>query len=778
MNGKTIGAFLALALFSAQGAYVCDKAIDTVGVDGAVVVREFHPDSTGGLFERGEAPRLKMTLKGRAATQVKVVCDLTDIALRAERDVASFMFDVPDGERTFDLVLPAPKQFGHYTVTAHFTDGAGADLGYSQSAFIVPAPEPVRRDPFFELDANNGQERLYPAGRRLGFGSIGEKMLSPQLVMVAPEDRLEAYLRGLEKGHRTGRLAREDFEVYMHLGPALDTDSYHPDFADLRLSAHARLTNRLTRAQYIVTDADLEKLRRFYTRAAAALRDRVKVWYLQSEIDSNGRRRKMNGQWVHQLSGYSLVARNMALAIRAGNPNATIAPLGICCGDYFWSPQPFLYSRMILDAMRGEFDAVSLDAYTGNYDPTHGPLTIPEESLAKLLTDGAALSAEYGGRREVWVAERGLGVDRYSAFDSEIDRRALAETARAMIIARAVPGCRSYSIHSPSGRGGIYAERANGGRPKPMNDMNLWRTTNVDVSPTNQTCEHHTPRAFTMAAGTCARMLAFAEESRTFALGDRIEVRSFRVPGASGAPVARFAVWTSGGALTAEVTLPKDGTFTDLAGNDSPLVEGKASLAISRQPFFLTFPLDARAAVEGALKGLAVVAREDATAGRTVYAEKGGFTAAPFELDVVNNIFPRTALMPEHGFFPMKEEPTAKLRFAYEDKGLAAEVTFAGETTHEDCEIGILRNDEVSAYYGAKRPPVKLALLKTNDVRVFRGKVTWEELGAKPESGARFWFTVRLPCRPSGHVGTPPFALVNAEPDNRFSKCATELVLR
>jgi len=763
----------------AQAAYVCDKAIDTVGSDGVVVVREFYPDSCGGLFERGDAPRLKLTLKGTGSngSQIGYACDLTDISGNVVSNVLSGAFRVPQGETTFDLSLPAPERFGHYTVTLRLMDAGGRDLGYSQSAFVVPAPEPARRDPFFALDANNGQERLYPAGKRLCFGAIGERLLSPKIVIIAPEDRLERYLETLSRERRTGRLANGDFAVSLHVSPAFDEMSYHPDFADLRCSSHAMVTGRLAQANYPVTEADLAKIRRFYARAAALLRDRTNVWFLQAEIDSNGRRRKMSGQWVHQLSTYALVARNIALGVREGNPDATIAPLGICCGDYFWSPQPFLYSRMILDAMRGAFDAVSLDAYTGNYDPLHGALTIPEESLARLLTDGAALSAEYGGRKEVWIAERGLGVDRYSAFDSEIDRRAMDETARALIIARAIPECRVYSLHLPSSRGGIYEERKNGFRPKPLLDMCLWRTTNVDASPTNQAKEHHTPRAFALAASGCARMLAFAHAPRSFALGDRIEVRSFLVPDGKGEQ-SRLALWTTGGALTVEVVLPAAAQQTDLAGNEVSLAVGRRSIVLSRTPFFLTVPAACREATETALRELKVVARSEKGARPSAEASRGAFAAVPFALDVVNNIFPRTALMPEHGFFPMKEEPSARLRFAYDDQGLSAEVAFAGETTHEDCEILLLRDDEVSAYYGSLRTPIKLALLPAEDGKTFRGKTTWEELRAKPQSGQRFRFTVRLPCRPSGHIGKPPFALVNVEPNSRFDLCASELILK
>lgn len=768
-------------VFPSIAGYVCDKAIDTIGLDGPVTVREFYPDTdpTGGLFETNECPLLKLTVKGNGAVPVKVayVCDLTDIAGNTTRDVAEGALEILPGERTFDVVLPPQPHFGHFTVTLRMKDASGRDLGYSQTAFIVPAGEPVRRDPFFKLDANNGCEKIYPAGRRLGFGGLGVKIPSAQVICHASDDRLEAYLDNLRPDRRTGRLAIADYELSVHVSQSFDTPEYYPEFADLRLLAHEHVTNRLAQSAYIITDADLAKIRRFYRRAAQLLSDRVGVWYIQGEFDSNGRRRRMNGQWVHHLSTTALVSRNLAQAIRAGNPRATIAVLGICCGDYFLSPQPFLYSRMVLDSMRGEFDAVALDAYTGNYDVTHGALTPPEESLARLLADGAELSAEYGGRKEVWIAERGLGVDYYSAFDSQIDRRAMDETARALIIAKAVSECRDYSLHLPSSRSCIYAERANKLRPKPTLDMSLWRTTNIDVSPTNLPNEHHTPRAFLLAASGCARMLAFAHTPRTFGLGDCMEMRSFLVPFAGG-EVARIALWTTGGALVAEATLPVHGTLTDLAGNEQPLATGMTTFVVSRTPQFLTFAASAREAAEVAVRGFKVVSRENPKAARSVTASRGSFAGEPLALDVAGNIYPRTVLMPEHGFFPMKDEPSAALRFAYTEKGLEAEVVFAGETTHEDCEIQLLRGDEVSAYYGQLSRPVRMALAKTDSDKVFRGVVAWAELRSRPIPGQRFWFTARLPCRPTGHVGPAPFALVNREPRKVFLECATELILK
>ena len=770
---------VAVAVSSAQGAYVCDKTIDTIGMDGIVAVREFYPDSLGGLFEVGEAPRLKLTLRGNSTNvvQVNYSCDITDIYRNTLRDIASGTLNVQTGEVTHTISIPGQSRFGHYTVTMRISDVFAEDLGYAQSAFIVPRPEPIRRDPFFKADANNGQKRLYPACRRLGFGAIGVKILSPKDILLLSEDRIEGYLEGLAKVKRAGRFANEDFDLSVHVSPAFDTMSYYPGFGDVRDSSHAYVTNRLEQGLYPLTDADLAKIRRFYERASEQLRDCVKVWHLQSEIDSLGRRRRMSGQWIHHLSAYALASRNIAIGVRAGNPEAVIASLGICCGDYFWSPQPFLYSRMILDSMRGDFDAICLDAYTGNYDPTHGALTIPEESLARLLVDGANLSSEYGGRKEVWIGERGLGVDRYSAFDSEVDRRAMEETARAIIIAKAVPECRDYSLHMMSSRGGIYEERKNGWRPKPMLDMCLWRTTNIDASPTNQACEHHTPRAFALAASTCAGLLAFAGNPRSFSLGDHIEVRSFVVP-TGGVDIVRIAIWTTDSAIRAEIALPGDGLMTDLAGNDNSIVGGKMSFDVTRAPFFLTFDSSIRERAELAVRNLKVLARDGNSLGMKVEAEFGGFTAAPLELDVVNNIVPRTALMPEHGFFPMKEPPSAKIRFAYTSDGIDAEVTFSGETMHEDCEIQMLRNDEVSAYYGKMREPVRIVLSKTDRVNVFRGKTTWNELRSVPRSGQRFLLKVRLPCRPEGYVGKPPFALMNAEPSQRFDQGVVELLLR
>lgn len=621
---------------------------------GSVRVEAFWPAKTAGVLERGETAEMVLKVAGVGARRdVRAAIDLRPFGAPVARNVLDV--ELADGENRF--VLPAQAAYGHFTVIARLTAG-GAEAGFVQSAFAVVPPEPAKRDPYFMVDKNGVMDPLLDPMRRFGFGSVFMNTLGATGVIAADEAELERIVAGFRKGARTGLAAREDFRVMAAACP--------------RLEPHREFLARAEAGLPPLTADEVRKVRRHFARLSEALSDRVDAWIVQEEIDAprNGRS-GISTNYLHYLSAWGLLARNISDGLKAGDPKCRVGMLGIYCGDYYDSTPPFAISRRILWPLVGKFDFVALDAYSGNWNRMRNRYTPPEESFAKLLSDAADLSAEYGGCREVANVERCAGIDWRAAYDSEQAVDQADYTMRSMIIGRTVTNALCYCLHLTAYLAPAKAVRKDPTKEPPA-DLGIWRA----VMPADGTYRY-VPRPAAVAAATTVRLLSFTRDPRLVRREDGVHVATFAAPGGDDGK-ALAAVWTADAAFEGEIDLPSGVTRIDSAGNETECPAGRWRGRVSPTPFFLRAAASARPALEKALGACRVIRFDESAGPAPILVPKGALPKAPaFALTGPGDIFPSRAVMPEAGYFPAGTTvfPSAEAKFAWDEEGLSAEVT-------------------------------------------------------------------------------------------------------
>lgn len=782
---------LAVAAFAFSGAAV-EPDSRAERFSGGVQAMSFWPEKTAGVLDVGEPAAMALEVKGVGGRRdVAAAIDVRPFGGDIVKNVARIA--LKDGENR--LALPGRGEYGHFTVIARISEG-GRETGFAQSAFAVAPKEPARRDPFFMVDKNGVMYPLLDSMRRLGFGAVFLATPTARRVLeMSPEER-ERVVKGFEKGARTGVAADGNFRVMAAAGPNADGMKF--------------LFERAEAGEPPITSEELGIVRGHFRRISAALADRVDAWIVQEEFDSAMQARSnIATNYLGYLSSWGLLARNIVDGLKAGDPKCRIGMLGIYGGDYYRSNPPFEISRRMLWPLYGRFDFVALDAYSGNWNRMRSRYTPPEESFTRLLADGADLSAEYGGRREVANVERCAAVDYRAAYDSEQARDQLDHTIRSMILGRTVTNCLTYCLHLTAFVAPCRAYRENPAAEPPA-DLGIWRAV-----PHGKDGFRYVPRPAMLAAGTAARLLAFTKAPRACALHDGVHLVTFAEP-AGGAGMALAAVWTVGSPFEGEFELPSPATRIDAAGNESTLPAGKWHGRISSTPFFLRFPLEFRPKLEKAVEGFKVLAFDERSPLAPVRVQWGALPAEPsVAFAGPADIAPARAVMPEEGFFPVGAKfPSVEARFAWTKEEFLAEVKVKekehvqrreeGDPSGDDCVIFSFYDDrpvspahpvvashatEYTAVLGDKgsfgylwdldrklnrQACGKCEAKVEGKETTYRVSIPWQELlpGFVPGEGARLAFNLRCPCAPSREVWIPaPYALyLRKQPHSMFQR--------
>ena len=503
--------------------------------------------------------------------------------------------------------------------------------------------------------------------KRFSFGSSYSEVTSVKHALEMSDEQKEAFYRSLAPENRKGPLGVKGYEIVGSYRSHVLGDS------SASKGVFKRANERLARGLWPLTDEDFAKIREHARRTSAALKDLVRDWVNNEEFDAfqsitHDSIRENRLVWSVLVAQ---VQANIARGLKEGNPDCTVAVLGPCCYDYFWEREKFNLTRRLLSAMRGSFDYLAIDAYSGNWNRMRNRYTPPEESFAKLLSDAADLSAEYGGCREVANVERCAGIDWRAAYDSEQAVDQADYTMRSMIIGRTVTNALCYCLHLTAYLAPAKAVRKDPTKEPPA-DLGIWRA----VMPADGTYRY-VPRPAAVAAATTVRLLSFTRDPRLVRREDGVHVATFAAPGGDDGK-ALAAVWTADAAFEGEIDLPSGVTRIDSAGNETECPAGRWRGRVSPTPFFLRAAASARPALEKALGACRVIRFDESAGPAPILVPKGALPKAPaFALTGPGDIFPSRAVMPEAGYFPAGTTvfPSAEAKFAWDEEGLSAEVT-------------------------------------------------------------------------------------------------------
>lgn len=610
LAGGAIAVFSLLAVVSdaawAKDVYRAPKGKKFESIPGGeVAVESFLCDERSGVYAPGATVRA--VLRGRAThADVRAFACVTDFTGREVFRTPALSLACGPLEQTFEIA--ASKALGHFTVTAFFLR-QGKVVGYTETAYVTVPAKGADGDPYFVVDKNFALPDLLPQMRRFGFGAAYLKTKGAAWAIHAtPEERESEYER-LRSGRWIDEAGATGFALVGEARP--------------NVKRTPRPMDRVKRGLPAVSDADLAVIREHYRRMASVLKGRFLRWIVQEEFDAIGDLPDCRDGLVNWILANALITRATAEGIRAGDPSAEISVLGICCNDYMWETPPFQISRLVLGPNRGLFDSVALDAYTARWNACRGPYRPPEELLGKMLRDAAALSSEYGGRKEVVNSERCHALDYAAATDSDMCRQHAVMTARSMIVNRAVRECVSYTMHllcMDVAADAFVANRTEGLDPeKTQYDIGVWKAVRTCVKGPNV---GYVPRPALVAAGTTARELAFVKDGSDLPLKGGAYACAFTR--SDGRPVV--VLWSTNVVLRTEappaadddrmgdsglyirkslaksmkdnsyslpafvsLDLPSGGTKTDLMGNVAPFKAGHVDLVLDETPVFIDY---------------------------------------------------------------------------------------------------------------------------------------------------------------------------------------------
>lgn len=614
-----------------------------------------YPAAPAGIVNRGEPAEFVVKVSLGEVKRLTAAVDVRPWKGETARDVVKL--DLKDGENRF--ALPAQEGYGQWTVTIRFA-ADGKESGYVQSSYVALPPEPARRDPYFMIDQNGINFRIMlNAMKRLGFGSLYVKTFDFGAAATKPDKELEELQASYVKGRRKDQLARTDFKLVA---------SSNPFICGTKV-----FTKRMRDGLPILERDEVLRARERIRRKAAALSDVVDLWILQEEFDCYltwGN--VISTNYCEYVGAIGLAHRNTLQALKDGDPKCEVAVIAPYCGDYYNSNPPFLWTRRLLWPMYGKFDYLALDAYSGNWNRARSKLTMPEESLAQLLRDGAALSAEYGGKRKVVIAERGSAVDYRSAFDGEQAADMLDYTVRSLLVSRTVPETVCYSHHVTSVGGPAFQMRANP-NCEPGPDLGVWR--GVARGDWEWGTIRYAPQAAVAAMAKAVQTLAFVKNGRLANLDDGLTLATFDAPGGdTGRSFA--AIWTTGAAFKAGFALPAAATFSDAFGNESACGKGAWECTVGSTPFYLAFAAGDRAAFEKAVASFRNLGFDKSSAAAPVSVPRGVVPSEPqVRIAGPKDVYPPRAVMPEQGFFPYGSTfPSVEAKFAWRPDALVAAV--------------------------------------------------------------------------------------------------------
>ena len=545
-------------------------ANNPAAADPKLVVESLHPFGERGLFRPGQPVRLTLSLKNntptRAALEVKV--QVTDFADAPVGHKAMKVAAEPSAKCSVAIELPAPPTRGFFCVRASIWQDGRLVARPATSFCVVEPVEP--RDPFFAIDPNGLSFDLLDAFRIIGVGSVG--IYQPWAVPKEALADLKAYMQK-QLDTRWAPVWKSDFNIvgYVKIDPA-----FHP-----RRIREATLARR-ERGVFPYPDALFTELGDAVEAEATVMKGRVKLWIIQEEIDA----------WIHnpkapagsgtcELARHILMTRVAYDRLKKVDPTCTVAGFGICT-DYKGDP-PFKLVRRMLPELKDHVDLIALDPYCEAYELGKSRIMGPEGAkLRQVLLNTQKLQAEWGKKRDVVIAEKGLSVPYHIPPDHPLHKRFANLTARNLIVAKSATPTIYYSLFtgvSPWVGHRIRKRGVPSTDEQPVSDFGIWKAT-----PDGKGGTAYFPRSAVAAYATVARALAHATDAVELNVRKGFHSYVFRKGQAAVA-----ALWTTDEKpYPVRLELPVAAEHCDLMGNRRALPAGPAEVALSRSPVFLT----------------------------------------------------------------------------------------------------------------------------------------------------------------------------------------------
>ena len=564
---KKLSLFLAAAIFLALNVSAEPVFCDTYYQKQVLKTIGFFPiKGEVGIYHPGVKPELELVLQNLTGQQKELAFELAiqDYYGKACGTVRTAGSIAPEEKKNYRFTLPAPASRGSFMVTADIL-ADGVKIVSSQTCFsVLPPVSNQSRDPFFCFDKNGMDLIFLPAGKLMGIGMIS--VYTSWVNEGADRDPVKAAKATLNN-YYWKTLRASDFKLCIGAN------------SDLRLKRSKKEESRRNRHLFPRDDSDYEYCRVFYETLAAGLKGRAKFFFVGEEFDAHILGMLPRSQ-TQELANYVLIAKNVYAGIKKGNPESTLAVLGICMSDYFLSQPPFRLSRMVLHDLGDSFDYLCFDAYSGNYNGANGPLIPPERDFRKMLFDCADLSVSYNRPYVAFNVERCYGMDYYGSFNSRTARDMADYTARSLIIAKSAP-CAMYSIHLTRHWNLSLLKRVNYQSRKSLGDFGLWKHV-----PDLKGRDARIPRPVVPAIATTAHELAFAESPKEQIIDQMLYCYSFTGGGKNtGKTVA--ALWTTQqDPLRVSLDFPAPVKLVDLMGNARNYPAGKRELILTGSPVF------------------------------------------------------------------------------------------------------------------------------------------------------------------------------------------------
>jgi len=498
------------------------------------------PQGVFGFFEPGEPVQLKLHIDGKATNY--------EYTLLVKDDTGSTVVRQEKKALTDTITLPAQSNGYYSAVCDIYAEGA---LAYTIQGGFVVAPQPGKRDPFFQFGFGVVPE-MHDGYKRVGCGAISLKLSWQPIIKHHNVQNMVNYF--LKQAYRPF-LESGDFELTASLGTTLAR------------SNGVRTPEDLRRGMPLVNDDLLKLYVDFIKEIAPQLN--IKKWYIGQETPSNAKMQATYvGTWSEAMANFVVLTRLASRQLKELDPEIKIIAGGnnvMACTDNI---EPLQMGDLMKD-----FDSYYIDAYVGNWDLGKGPGTIPEAGLMKFYEKASALSVSLGKGKYIYNDETGYCIPYGAPFDQGKAWEQAWLTARSLIMSKAAPVL-AYELHMPNFR------PASNDADKHM--ATIWKTLPMGKA------LHRVPLPGGAMYATAASELAFAKFEKEVVSGNFYSYIFAKPDGTS-----LVAIWNVEKAQPFQVELPSGSTIRNTYGRD---LTGKP-LVVTPSPLYITIPQPAPATV-------------------------------------------------------------------------------------------------------------------------------------------------------------------------------------
>ena len=533
-----------------------------------IAVQNFYPLGERGLFAPGQPAQVSLVLRNneKAPTDLGVEVSTKDF-WDVPGESKALKLTAQPGVSEHTIELPAPGKVGFFCVKAEIKKG-GTLIAWPKTGFCVVQPI-EKTDPFFGIDPNGLSDDLLGAFRLIGVGSLG--IYQPWNVSAKEVGDLKAYMQK-QVETRWAPCWKSDFNIVAYV-------KIDPEFHSKRIKDET--LSRRQKGLYPSPDELFAELGDAVEAEAIAMKDRVKTWVIQEEIDAwISNPKAPAGSGTCELARHVLMTRIAYDRLKKVNPNCEVGAFGICM-DYKGDP-PFQLVRRVMPELKDSFDMIALDAYCEAYELGKSKVMGPESAkLREVLLNTQKLQREWNKSRNVLIAEKGMAVPYHLPPDHDLQKRFANLQARNLILAKSVSTTIFYSLFtgvSPWAAMRMTTQGLQSTDDNPISDFGIWKAMYDGKSFTYQ------PRSAVAAYATVARMLSNATDPEELNVRQGFYAYLFKK-----GENAVAALWTTEPRpYSVRIELPVAADACDLMGNARSLPAGATELEMSESPIFLT----------------------------------------------------------------------------------------------------------------------------------------------------------------------------------------------